>query len=208
MDQVYRDNRRVTGLNFGSRQTKKIFVRIYDKMMELSKKRNKNWFYDVWEKNGFNFDPERQNRIWNIEYELNREIFTELSINTVDEALNQIRSIWQYCTGKHLVFMENDTTRIENSTVVTEWQSIALAYNEYDGSALVRRQRQLNNNAEALIPAICGYITSYASKLGMIDFDEIMEELKVQGLDYIENKKSSTVQDEITSKAKLIYEQS
>lgn len=205
MDQVHRDNRQVTEINFGSRQTKKIYVRIYDKMTELAKKRNKNWFFDIWEKNGFEFDSDIQNRVWNIEYELNRELFTELSINTVEEALDQIGSIWIYCTCKHLVLMANDKTRIERSDVQQCWIEIQHAYDNYDGAALIRRKRQLNNNADALMPAICGYITSFASKLGMIDFDEIIEEIKERGLDYIENRKGSTVQDEVIEKAKLIY---
>ncbi len=199
MDQVYRDNRRVTGLNFGSRQTKKIYVRIYDKMMEISKKGNKNWFIDIWQKNGMT------DRVWNVEYELNRELFTELSINTVDQALAQLRTLWLYCTSKHLVLMENDKTRIERSEIDEKWHDIQGAYDNFEGSALIRRRKQLNDNADALMPAICGYITSFASKLGMVDFDEIVEEIKERGLDYIENRKGTTVQEEVIEKAKLIY---
>ncbi len=198
-DQLIRENREVSGLNFGSRSTKKIYVRIYDKSLEVRKKGNKNWFYDIWSKNN------AVGKVWNVEYELNRDIFKELNINTVDEALNQIKSLWNYCTSKHLVLTLDDTTRIERAEIDSDWQKIQRAYDEYRGDYLIKRTKQLSDNADALIPAICGYITSYASKLGMIDINEIMDELKTQGLDYIENRKKSTVQDEVISKAKLIY---
>lgn len=203
MDNIHRTNRIINALVFGSRSTKKIYVRIYDKSLELRKKRNKNWFYDIWNSNGY--DSESELPVWNVEYELHREFFKEIGVNTVDEALMQLKSIWHYCTTDHLHLKTSDATRIERSSTDENWELIQGAYDDYQGTGLITRKRQISDNAEALIPAISGYITSFASKLGMVDYDEIIDEIKDRGLEYIEKRKETTVIDEVEKKAKLIY---
>ncbi len=198
-DQIFREHRNVTGLSFGSRSTQKINVRIYDKTVEINRKRSKLWFFDIWKRHDV------IDHVWNLEYEINRGLFKELEIETVEDALRQLKTLWRYCTEKHLVLTNNDATRIERATVDDKWIKIQNAYDDYEGIGFTRKSKQLSDDAEALIPGIIGCITSYASKLGMIDFDEILDEIKGQSLDYIEKRKATTIEDEIARKGKLIY---
>lgn len=203
-DMLRRDDRTVTALEYGSR-TSMIYCRIYDKGLEIKQKQHKFWFYDIWAKNGLVIEDGDHCRVWNIEFELKRDFFKEMNLNTVVEALENIRTIWEHCTVDYLVLTENDATRKERSSINSHWEDIQKAYLDYNGSPLIKREKQLDFDAEKLLPNIIGYVTSYASKLGMIDIDEILEEIKEEGKFIVEGVKQSTYQKEIEKKMKLLY---
>lgn len=194
-DQVIRDRRKVTGVNFGSRNSKKVYCRIYDKTKEVTKKNKKLWFYKIWENSGLNIE-----NVWNIEFELNREFFKEFNINNIEDVFGRLGSIWEYCTNQWLVMMECDRTRIERSNVNKDWVKIQEAFKEFENLELIKRTDQLESEASALIPGTIGNITSYAAKKGILNINEILVLLKDEGIRYLDKAKETNYKGVISEK--------
>lgn len=49
-DSLHRCDRNIESLYFGSRTTNKCLCRIYNKTREIIEKRDKYWFFDIWDK--------------------------------------------------------------------------------------------------------------------------------------------------------------
>ena len=190
-------NRSVNGLGFGSRSCK-VFCRIYDKSLEVNQLRTKLWFFDIWEAAGMNKDE-----VWNVEFELKREFFKDYQIESVQDAFNHINSIWKHCTEKWLVLTNNDTTRIENSSINEVWQQISDSFGDYISSPLIKREKQLQADADALIPATIGIITTVAARMGENNIFEAWHLIREKGDQYLKNK-SVTYKEKIDEKISLL----
>lgn len=177
-DTLHREHRRVEGISFGSRESK-IFLRIYDKENELKKSR-KDWFREVWEKNG------AQGTVWNIEFELKRDFFNEVQFNdrkveTVEDLFQALPSIWHYLTEEHIILTNKDRSRVKRSTINEAWLRIQSAYDHFGNRGYIERRKIINHEADALIPQMAGCVTSYIAKqrTGVIDIEDILTELAV-----------------------------
>ena len=190
-------NRAICGLEFGSRSCK-VFCRIYDKTLEVIQKRTKLWFFDIWESNGLNTV-----QIWNVEFELKREFFKDYGIETVEDAVDYLNSIWKHCTEEWLVLTNNDKTRIENSSKNEVWQEISNSFSCYISKPLIKRVKQLEADADALIPATIGNITTVAARLGESNIIEAWAVIKEKGERYLK-RKSVTYKEQINEKISLL----
>ena len=197
-DQLYRSRRKVTGFTFGSRGSKKIYCRIYDKVTEIENSK-KTWFRVIWNTKGLD-----STKVWNIEFELLRGFFKEHGIDSVEDVFNRLQSIWRYCTSEHIVKTLNDATRIERSSINPSWLLLQSAFDDYDSNSLIKRKKQLNAEAQALIPGTIGNITSYAARKGIDDISKIFKTLEVEGRTYIENARKSSYEEIIDKKMATI----
>jgi len=190
-------NRNASAVEFGSRSCK-VYCRIYNKTLEVKQKRAKLWFFDIWEENGLD-----KQQVWNVEFELKREFFETYGINTVEDAFSRLSSIWAYCTAKWLVLTNNDKSRIENSAATEVWQQVSNAFQYYIGEPLIKREKQLRAEADALIPATIGNITTVAARLGINNPNEVFAVIEEKGEHYL-RKKAITYEEKIDEKISLL----
>jgi len=190
-------NRNVSAIEFGSRSCK-VFCRIYNKTLETNQKRTKLWFFDIWQKHGLNKD-----KVWNVEFELKRDFFESYGIDTVEDAFCYLNSIWQYCTQKWLTLTNNNATRIENCSTNEAWRELSEVFADYVGEPLIKKEKQLSADADALIPAAIGNITTLAARLGENNIVEAWPIIKEKGEKYLRNK-SATYKDKIDEKMSLL----
>lgn len=147
----------INGFEFGVR-TGLIYCRIYNKVLEVTEKKSKMWFFDIWEKHNAN-----TNNIWNVEFELKRDFLREYNIETLNDFLVQSKSIWQYLTKQWIVLTLNDCSRLENSTVLNEWLELSNGFLEFGNKQFIRKENQLNADKQSIVAQTFGYIRSYAA---------------------------------------------
>lgn len=184
-DEIFRNRRKISGMSFGSRETNNIFCRIYDKYLEVSQKSKKLWFKDIWIKNGL--VPEK---VWNVEFQLNRTFFKEHMIDSVEDAFARLKTIWLYCTTEWIVKVDLTRSRIERCPTNDAWLSIQTAFVNHRSLSLITRQEQMLWDAEALVPNTIGNLTSFAALLGNDDIETVLLKLKLDGQRYLKNKKT------------------
>lgn len=178
-------NRKINGLTFGTFTEKNIMARIYDKSLEI-KSSNKLWFNDIWLKEGMNI-----NNVWNIEYQIGRNYFKENQIETVADFIKSMRAIWEYLTNTWLAFIDLTDTNISRCPLKPVWDKISKAYLNYCNTKPIRRQKQLNKRAEALIPQLVGVLTSYGACKYNLNLDNILTDFKKDIKEYLLEKKDN-----------------
>jgi hypothetical protein len=198
LDTIYRFKRKISTMCFGSGTTGKIICRIYDKTLEVTQKRQKLWFFDIWKSKGL--DPDK---VWNIEFEISRDFLKEVKLDSVEDTLDNLKTLWKYCTHSWLVKKQIDRTRMENCTTDDRWQSIQKAYDSFEGKGLVSREKQMETSAMALIPGTIGHITSFAARADITDINMLFEMIKSQGVKYLHNK-DMDYEEAITEKMALL----
>lgn len=198
-ENIIRDNRHLTGMSFGVRKNSKIYCRIYNKSLEVNKKRNKMWFKYIWKQNGMKIDD-----VWNVEFELKRKFFREFNIETVEDAFESMKNIWKYCTSIWLVKVELTDKRMERCPVNPEWEGLQKSFEYFSGRPLVKREKQIEMESSILVPSATGYLTSYGAKLGIVDKDELMKRFITDSGEYLYRSKDSNFRNEILKKQQTI----
>lgn len=191
------DVRQLCGIEFGVRKSA-VYCRIYNKSLEIKRKNLKKWFYDIWKKYGL-----KGKDVWNIEFELHREFFKNYGIESVEDLFNHLNSVWKFCTEHWLVLVVVDRTRIENCSVDPVWQQIANAFNQYVSEPLIKREHQVRADAEALIPATIGNITTVAARLGINNNEHAFYTIMQKGEKYLDLK-NHTYKTKIDEKISLL----
>lgn len=197
---AYWYRRKVNAMTFGSSASNKIFARIYDKVLEINQRKSKKWFYEIWKNAGMNCG-----KVWNIEFQINREFMKDRNINSVNDAFNNIGSIWEYCTIQWLLKINLDNERSTRCSINEKWLQIQKCFKEYDSKPLIKREKQLNMDAEAMVPATYGNITTFAAKLGMKDPAMVLKQLHNRGEEYLKSKKLNF--KKIVSKKEALLDQ-
>lgn len=197
-DVMFRYRRKVNAMCFGSRSSQKIYCRIYNKTLEVNKTKKKLWFNEIWQKAGLDIG-----KVWNVEFEVNREFLKDVKVESVEDALSQLKPLWEFCTGYWIVKKNMDASRIERCTTNEKWITIHDAYDSYEGIGLVRRQKQLETSAFAMLPGTLGNITSFAARAEVIDLDILFKMLRSQGQKYL-SKRDTSLEDIIAEKMSLL----
>jgi hypothetical protein len=198
-DNIYRYRRKISGMYFGSGSTNKIYCRIYNKSLELTQRNHKKWFYDIWKKENGDCGS-----VWNIEFQLKREFLKEYSLDTVEQLIDCMGSIWDYLTQKWLVKVLDDRTRIENCSIDPRWQLIQKAFDSYKRKKeFIKKELQLKREAESMVPSIMGNISTYAAKIGYKDLRLTMFTLGINSDHYYKHKNTS-FEKEAGNKRKLL----
>ncbi|RJG23306.1 hypothetical protein [Paenibacillus thiaminolyticus] len=159
-----RETHRVTtGINIGSRMTQKLYLRCYNKFLEARAKK-KVWFFKLWERNGMNI-----RKVWNIEFQIDREFFTEFKVgqrklDTAEDAIEYMAVLWNYLTAEWISYRIPDDDRRSRWTIHPWWLSLS-KFSETDAKVSREMQRELPT-MESIIPGLRGYLTSYAARMG------------------------------------------
>ncbi len=180
---LYKFRRKLNAMTFGSSATEKIYCRIYDKVLEIKQRKNKTWFYEIWEKNGLD-----KEKVWNIEFQINREYLKDNCINKVEEAFERLKTIWEYCTCFWIIKIILDNERTARCSTNEKWTEIQKVFNEFKNKPLVRREKQINEDADAMIPSLYGTFTSFAAKKGISDLRLALNVMQISGSSYLNSK--------------------
>jgi hypothetical protein len=92
-----------------------------------------------------------------------------MDIDTIDEALRNVKRLWQYCTYDWLRMVIPGRSRNRTRWATDEnWKLIQRAFDDYgdkalDGLGPLVREKKREVNQERAIAAIAGYITTYAA---------------------------------------------
>lgn len=185
-------------ITFGSRGNKKIYCRIYNKTLEIQQRRKKSWFKEIWKQNNLNIS-----NVWNVEFELKSDILREFDIITIKDIENNLKELWKYCTTEHLIKIDRTNTRVERCKVNEEWKEIQNAYNDFNSMGLIHRNKQINLDAQSLIPNIIGSITSYSARTGDLDITQAFNKIYADSEKYFKNKQTD-FEKEVKNKMALI----
>jgi hypothetical protein len=82
----------LTGFEFGSRKTKTLCSRIYDKTADVEAK-GSTWWYEVWGDRFVDGLP-----VHRVEFELGRQGLVDFSIDSPHSALEALGDLWRYAT--------------------------------------------------------------------------------------------------------------
>lgn len=163
--QIFTTGRTINCLKFGSRNSKNIYCRIYNKTLEVREKRNKMWFYDIWESNNLN-----SSNVWNVEFEIKSELLRQFHINTIQDTYNHLKDLWEYCTNQFLLKIDRTNSKVERCPINQDWLDIQNAFQDFISTGLIERNKQIQLDAKALLPNLSGCITSYCARKGTKDF--------------------------------------
>lgn len=190
-------NREISSIEFGCRSSL-IFCRIYDKTLEVIEKGSKQWFFDIWKDRNMNIS-----KIWNVEFELKRDFFSEFGVESVEDLFETQASIWEYCTDDYLTKTMGNCNRIDNCKVDPVWISIRHSFDQFESRPLIKRQKQRLASFDALIPQVTGLITTLAAKMETESIDVIMPEIVLAGKEHLRRKHKKTYQEVIKEKKSL-----
>lgn len=185
IDNTYRYRRQISAIYFGSSSTGKVYGRIYDKTLEITQKKQKTWFYDIWQNAGMNIE-----KVWNIEFQINREYLKEHCIDSVQDTFERLATMWKYCTEYWLVKIVPDNANISRCSIDDRWKPIQEAFSGYQNKPLVDRDKQLSTDADAMIPSLYGTFTSFAARKGISDLKLALASMEISGSSYLRGKKA------------------
>lgn len=196
--ELFYSGNKPNAITFGSRKNKGIYCRIYNKTLEIQETKNKSWFNEIWKRNNMNI-----NNVWNVEFELKGDILREFNLLEVKDIYNHLQDLWTYCTTKHLIKVERVNTRIERCPVSTDWKEIQTAYDKFNSVGLIERRKQVDIEANTLIPTIIGYITSYSARKGDADINTAFNKIFKDSQKFLKNKETD-FEKEVKNKMLLI----
>lgn len=198
--QVFHTGNKINALSFGSRKCKNIYCRIYNKSLEIQEMKHKTWFYEIWQSNCMNID-----NIWNVEFEIKSEFLRQFNIITIDDVSRHLKDLWKYCTAKWLIKIDRTNKRIERCPINSDWLEIQNAYNRYKSVGLIKREKQIQSDAEVLLPSIIGNITSYSARRGNTNISKALSNLSIDIKKYLYNK-STSFENEVTNKMAFLHD--
>lgn len=165
---TFEEQGRLTGFGFGSRKSKALYARVYDKSADMAKK-GTTWWADIWGDAYRDTDP-----VWRVEFEFAREALIEFDLSGVDEVLAGAGDLWRYAAGEWLTLREpaKDTNR-SRWPLAPEWRQVQQASltSRLVGADRIARARRKASIAR-LLPGLTGYLASLAAVVGTEDVDD------------------------------------
>lgn len=196
--QVFKTNNSINAITFGSRQNKNIYCRIYNKTLEIREKKHKNWFIDIWKSNGLGCE-----NVWNVEFEIKAKLLNRFNIATVKDVTEHIRDLWEFCTKKWLVKIDRTNVRVERCKINKKWEELQNVFNFLPSVGLIEREKQIDIDANSLIPNIAGFIISYSARKNVFNINNAMEEVKKSVEKYLDNNNTTFFQKTMEKSTKL-----
>lgn len=170
---TYMDGELCTGFQFGTRKSKSISARLYDKTADMAKKRS-DWIKDSW--------AERYNPalpVHRFELEFGRDAIKQFQVSTPSEVFAAVPDLWRYGTSDwlRLCVPTGDDTR-SRWPLDPDWlviQSASLRQAEL-GLARVRAKKGAAELAQN-IPSLVGYLVTFAVLVGTISVTDTLRVL-------------------------------
>jgi hypothetical protein len=148
---------------------------IYDKTAEV-KVHHKEWFYEVWRKNGWDGEAP----ITRVEFRYDRECLREMGIDDPYELLDQLDRLWAYSTQQWLrhTVRAADTNRTRWA-VSAVWQVVQQASLFVTEAVPAVRAKKVELESEHTLAGFVGYGTSLAARAVLLE--QMAQEAEQQG---------------------------
>lgn len=159
---------RLTGFTFGSRTTKTISARLYDKTADVGAK-GTTWWVELW---GDDYDETEP--VWRLEFECAREALGQFGLSGVDEVLAAAGDIWTYATGDWLTERTPTADRTHSRwPLAPEWLAVhqATLCQRRIGAERIASARRTASIAK-IVPGLTGYLASLAALIGSDGIDD------------------------------------
>ena len=112
----------LTGFEFGSRKTKTLLARLYDKTADVAAK-DTGWWHEVWGERYVAGLP-----VHRLEFEFGRQGLVEFDLNTPDQVLGAVGDLWAYATGEWLTYRSPTTDQTRSRwPLAPEWLQVQAA---------------------------------------------------------------------------------
>jgi hypothetical protein len=161
----------VTGFEFGSRKTKTVLARLYDKTADIAAK-GTAWWLEVW---GDRYQPGLP--VHRLEFEFGRQALVEFDLNTPTQVLDGAGSLWAYATEYWLTYRSPraDGTR-SRWPLAPEWLQVQQASlgNQAVGTERLRLARRATS-VDRLLPGLTGYLASLAALIGTEGIEDTVD---------------------------------
>ncbi len=148
-----------------------ISARLYDKTVEIRKSR-KEYLWEIWGKSGW----DTLQRVWRIEFQLEREFLKQMSIKTYTDLLSKVNDIWRYCTYDWLkIAIDNGTQNRTRWEIYPLWkmiQQICFLNGSYTGTAREVNKARIPSDKILYQNGIIASMTSFAARAGLDDVNE------------------------------------
>jgi len=160
----------LTGFEFGSRKTKTLLARLYDKTAEMEVK-GTDWWEAVW--------AERHlvgQRVWRIEFEIGRSALSDLELSRPDDVLTAVPSLWRYCASEWLTLRRPTVDSNRSRWPLDErWRAVQSASLVHGATELrFIRGHKRAQTLRRLIPALVGYLVGFAVVSGTSRIDDTL----------------------------------
>jgi hypothetical protein len=159
-----------------------VSCKLYNKTLEIEQQSKKVWMYDRWATSGkWSYEhwkarkletakEQRSNLdVWRVEFSIEREGFHEMGIESIEEAIRNIKRLWMYCTHEWLRMVQPGPTKNRTRWAThPAWKTLQRAFDAYGDKELdalgpLVRERKRQKNVEQGIAAIAGYATTLAA---------------------------------------------
>jgi hypothetical protein len=158
----------LTGFEFGSRKTKTLLARLYDKTADVVAK-DTGWWHEVWGERYFPGLP-----VHRLEFEFSRQGLVEFDLNTPDQVLAAAGDLWAYASREWLTYRSptSDQTR-SRWPLAPEWLQVQAATLGQRPVGVERlRLARRSASIEKLLPGLTGYLASLGALIGTEGIDD------------------------------------
>jgi hypothetical protein len=166
---TFEDRGQLTGFSFGSRRTRTLYGRVYDKSAEVEHK-GTTWWHEIWG------DAHRPGEpVWRIEFEVARDALGEFGLASPDEVLDGAGDLWRYLTCEWLTLREPKDGDVNRSRwpFAREWRQVqqaSLVSRRVGAERIVAARRTAS--VARLLPGLTGYLAAFAAAAGTDDVDD------------------------------------
>jgi len=162
-----------SGFTFGSRRSKSMLARLYDKSLEISKKGGTYW-YDIW---GPSWEPDET--VWRIEFEFHRSFLRKFGITTLGEAFQSVGGLWKYATNDWLSLRIPTLDETHSRWPVNSaWRAVQDSSMACRSISLERVQETRRDDAlHRTIPQLNGWLARTGALLGLENVEEVIDVL-------------------------------
>src|SRR5712691_2797225 len=209
VDGVALDCHRVSTLAF-SKHKCPLSCSIYNKTLEITQKSHKTWFYDLWQRNGW----DGVSNVWRVEFRFKREFLHEVKIEWAYDLLDAFKRLWEYAAGRVVgddglpdgwlrYVVPGEDSNHSRWWVHPAWVVVQGAFADDPESDLgpLVRERIREKNVERGIASTMGYISTLAAWLGGmyaddgVDVSLLLHWLSEVGPEYLESKQRDFLEE-------------
>ncbi len=192
------NHRKMTGLSIGKG---KISARLYDKPLEIRQVSKKLWMYDIWR---IKEVPENR-KIIRVEFQLRRELLTQLAIKDIDNLFEYLGNLWSYCSQRWLKFQTNPGKHHTQRQDLPWWKIVQNGFEGAQGKNPLIRSKAAGFDISQNFAQSIGHIRALIAGLIAGHYlDEYVPAEIEWGLNFIARKVNETEeqQDEFSASVK------
>ena len=162
-----------SGFTFGSRGSKSISARIYDKTLEIAKKGGIYWFA-YW---GDLYDPELP--VWRVEFEFHRAFLRKFGVDSLEQVFAALGGLWRYGTEDWLSLRVPTLDETHARWSVDEmWQVIQKASLSWNAVGLEKvRAARRGDELYRTVPQLNGWLARFGALLDLESTEDVIEQL-------------------------------